>query len=444
MMQRWPGLGTSLVAGFLTGFSLLTTPLGAGAQDDPDVGKEKRLHQIYRNYYATPTSNEKWSEAISRTKEQTYRVQKGDTLWAISETFFGDPNFWPKIWSLNTDIYNPHEILPSATVTFSPGSTSEPPALAVGPTDSAAPPAPEATPAPPPPPTAQELRMARMQKHEVGQYVDLDLTQINIPPPSHKGGPPRAFPRSVPPYRLFRDPEKEAQVEVTRIKQADTNVPMLVSHFVADSDVQSVGEVLGTEFGFRTASEQQEILIKSEGLTTGSRVLAIRRMGSLPNLPGILAFAINGQLEVREAVDQAAGVYRALVIKSLSLVAAGDILVQEEIPSTVPGAGGTMSPVSGRIVGGQFSTARRLFGPYSIVYLNAGSAQGLSVGAHVPVYRNPYLRMQNTLIRENPAEIGELQVVRVGNGVATAVVVRQIEDIRVGDVTSPVVEIGLE
>ena len=96
-----------------------------------------------------------------------------------------------------------------------------------------------------------------------------------------------------------------------------------------------------------------------------------------------------------------------------------------------------MSPVNSKIIGGEFSTERRIFGMYNVVYLNAGSNQGLAVGTHIPVYRNPSLRNADLLIKENPAEIGELHVVRVAGGVATAVVVKSLDDIRVGDITTP-------
>jgi len=39
-------------------------------------------------------------------------VQKGDTLWDISDLYLGTPWIWPSIWKDNADIENPHLILP--------------------------------------------------------------------------------------------------------------------------------------------------------------------------------------------------------------------------------------------------------------------------------------------------------------------------------------------
>jgi hypothetical protein len=39
-------------------------------------------------------------------------VRRGDTLWDISQTYFHNPYTWPKLWSINPSITNPHWIFP--------------------------------------------------------------------------------------------------------------------------------------------------------------------------------------------------------------------------------------------------------------------------------------------------------------------------------------------
>jgi hypothetical protein len=80
---------------------------GGTAPDEPDV------------MYAGPTP-------------ELHVVRKGDTLWDICGFYFNDPWQWPKIWSYNPQITNPHWIYPGDLVrllprgVFSSANPSEP------------------------------------------------------------------------------------------------------------------------------------------------------------------------------------------------------------------------------------------------------------------------------------------------------------------------------
>ncbi len=56
---------------------------------------------------AQPTAVQLKAEAPLR-----YVVQKGDTLWAISNKFLRDSWQWPELWYANPDVQNPHLIYP--------------------------------------------------------------------------------------------------------------------------------------------------------------------------------------------------------------------------------------------------------------------------------------------------------------------------------------------
>jgi hypothetical protein len=57
----------------------------------------------------------------------THTVVKGDTLWDLSQTYLGSPWYWPKVWSYNPQIANPHWIYPGNQVRFFVGSGEEQP-----------------------------------------------------------------------------------------------------------------------------------------------------------------------------------------------------------------------------------------------------------------------------------------------------------------------------
>ena len=49
---------------------------------------------------------------IKDTAPKTYIVEKGDTLWDISNMYLEKPWLWPELWRNNTHIENPHLIYP--------------------------------------------------------------------------------------------------------------------------------------------------------------------------------------------------------------------------------------------------------------------------------------------------------------------------------------------
>ncbi len=56
----------------------------------------------------------------------THVVKDGDTLWDICVAYFNDPWRWPKIWSLNPSITNPHWIFPGDIVRLREGGAAAP------------------------------------------------------------------------------------------------------------------------------------------------------------------------------------------------------------------------------------------------------------------------------------------------------------------------------
>jgi LysM repeat protein len=59
--------------------------------------------------------------ASAQGEEPTvYVIQKGDTLWGLSEQFFRDSGFWPNLWSRNQQLTNPHFIFPGQRLKFYP------------------------------------------------------------------------------------------------------------------------------------------------------------------------------------------------------------------------------------------------------------------------------------------------------------------------------------
>ena len=64
--------------------------------------------------------SEKAKVQVPSDVPEAHTVKEGDTLWDITQTYYGDPYRWPQVWSYNPDITNPHWIYPEANLQLRP------------------------------------------------------------------------------------------------------------------------------------------------------------------------------------------------------------------------------------------------------------------------------------------------------------------------------------
>ncbi len=57
---------------------------------------------------------------------ENYVIQRGDTLWDLSAKFLESPWYWPKLWSYNPQIENPHWIYPGNPLYLAPAGAQAP------------------------------------------------------------------------------------------------------------------------------------------------------------------------------------------------------------------------------------------------------------------------------------------------------------------------------
>lgn len=97
-----------------------------------DAGpEERRLLELARGLQGR-ISHDEWNEIAASAETGRYTVQRGDWLWKIARRLFGSGFYYSKIWSLNPQITNPHEIEPGMVLLFSTGDPDEMPNVAVG------------------------------------------------------------------------------------------------------------------------------------------------------------------------------------------------------------------------------------------------------------------------------------------------------------------------
>ncbi len=113
---------------FLVILMALLTATTAAPLSAYAVTEEQRLVEYSKNL--KPINNSQWNEIAGSKVSDTYDIVKGDTLWDISKRLFGNSFYWPKIWSFNAGIGNPHVVEPGQKLAFTSGSSESTPKLA--------------------------------------------------------------------------------------------------------------------------------------------------------------------------------------------------------------------------------------------------------------------------------------------------------------------------
>ena len=99
------------------------------SEDDLIDAYEQNLYKTYINYYSQQVSTQDWERVTSG--RDVYTIRENDTLWDISKVMFDDPNYWPKLWSVNPSLGNPHLIRPGGNLGFIHGTAGQAPSMVI-------------------------------------------------------------------------------------------------------------------------------------------------------------------------------------------------------------------------------------------------------------------------------------------------------------------------
>jgi LysM domain len=301
-------------------------------------------------------------------------VQRGDTLWDISDAYLGTPWVWPSIWKDNADIQNPHRIYPGDKLFVSPSE------------------------------------MRRLSDEEAARM----LAGGEQAPAALADGLPTASEAA----QTYRFPEIETVgfVSTEAVNGAaaivDSNVDRV---WLGDHDrvIVGLGEgqvAPGDRFDiFRTTSTVKD---PDTGLPLGHAVLAL------------------GWLEVEKVHPETS---TAIIRVSRGEIRRGDrLLPRIHALSTIPIQ--AKPDVVGRVA---YTWAGRVeTGGNDVVYLNRGSTDGLEVGSPLEVYRpigtgRDDARNQELQLPDHT--VARMLVLTTTPDTATAVVTHAFTEVEKGD-----------
>lgn len=94
--------------------------MGADGKPTVSTGQAEAGASGYYHYDDLAAPEDQTFEVHGGPTPELHVVSRGDTLWAICWYYFNDPWQWPKVWSYNPQITNPHWIYPGDLVRLLP------------------------------------------------------------------------------------------------------------------------------------------------------------------------------------------------------------------------------------------------------------------------------------------------------------------------------------
>jgi hypothetical protein len=308
-------------------------------------------------------------------------VQRGDTLWDISDAYLGTPWVWPSLWKDNDAIKNPHLIHPGDRIWISPFEMRK----------------------------VTEAEAAALLSGEPAEAAPAALAETD------------ALPEAKPPTMFhYSGLESTGFVTLEQYEGAATIVesPQPRKWLSDDSEV-----VIGLGAGQVQVGDQFDIF------RTDARVTDLdtgRQYGwSTKQL---------GWLEVTKVHEESA---TAMIRHSPSEIQRGDHLLPRRVRSFDIPVGGSPGPIEGRVV--HLPNQRMELAQRDVVYLDRGSRQGLAVGNALEIYRRlgengiAYDEAQDSMRRVPDHVVAKLLVVDVYDDTSVAVVMHTTEELSRGD-----------
>jgi hypothetical protein len=342
-----------------------------------------------------------WSRLVRAANIDTkYEVKSGDTLYDISDILFGDANYWPKIWSLNKVITNPHIIEVGQVVYFDSGSVLRPPTVRLT-------------------PKSGVYLMAENYKNPI--------IPKQIPKPKL-----RILPDSLPKGFGSSGLEEEQEIVLKNLEVGkrfvleEQSASMLYTEILSRRP-ESIGKLSLVEDNSNFAKVNSEVVLRlNEGVRLGQK-LSLFRDESRALSMNIIEWL--GEVQVTEELSDSK--YKAVVVFAHEDILVNSLVSLEPLRYVKygePENEAVLTDMKIKVIGGEGKLGRVLLSDGDFVYLNKGSSRGVSKGDVYLLGKS--LKSYYTISQKNdvPKVSSLVKVVSSDEGYSTGVIF-SIDDI---------------
>lgn len=363
---------------------------------------------------------EAWDSILEQSGvERHYSVQRGDTLYGISKTLFGDASFWPKIWSLNSMITNPHQIEKGQTIYFTGGTVIRPPRFG--------------------------MDIIQSQRYTYGS----GFLKPEIPP-----DPLVKDIISIPPsftdvFKVAGDVEAEKKqlesISAEKRSALSDKRKILITSEIVSKKPSSAGSILRAQDGGASVMKDDLVYIslKNQEVELGAVYTIFNyKKGKLSSEKKKVSGGLvewQGRLRVIKHIKKKK--YLAEVIHTNDLVFVGSNLSQEkilnaELPMETRHVGEVMSKSKVKIVGADKHGGALVIGEHSIVYLRGGEKKGVNLNSVYPLHTNFGVGLVGKKGRHVSKLLGFIKIVKVNKYFSTGVVFNLSKAASTNDIVS--------
>ena len=399
--------------------SLAQEPAEAQPAESTGVGPGEVL-------FEAPSAPDPLTGDAAAENLDAYTIQSGDTLWDICARLLGDPFYWPKLWSLNQYITNPHWIYPGNLLVFREGTETAPPQFEVTKPEAVA-----MEPAPMEPVVMVDPVLAPVEPQPTAVPV--------VPVPSENLQEGFQIPtESEPPPTAVATADLFALQPIEDVAPS-VQVNLRQEGFISDGQISPLGFVYKSEEERNNLAENDEVYIRVSDPSqaqVGKRFTVFRTLRRVkhPTTKGYMGFLVKilAELEIQSVSGEIAN---AKVKTSYDYINRGDPItdyvdVLKRVP-LVPNSANLEGVIVETMVDGV-----SIMGNGDVLYIDKGTADGLSIGNTVDVVRSGDGLIDRGEDRDSllPTEVvGRLVIVGAQERTATAVIVDSYDALVVGD-----------
>jgi hypothetical protein len=389
--------------------------------------EEEKLIQISQTI-AVQISNEEWASITKDISETSYTVQKNDWLFKISKKLFGTGFYYPKIWSMNGYIENPHEIEPGMVLTLTQAGDA-PPQLSMGSTELAE--------------DVGSHKWFQEKKALAAKDIYITSNEEDVKKIMGSGEVNREYDKYHPAVvEIARKPDPN-QYDSTGIEKVTPSAVYkqgyYLNTFITTNELKVLGNVDSKKDEASTIRLKEIMYVTlnpKEELNSGDLVSAFLDEGMIDYEGSDRTgrkYTIAASIKLLQKIDAEKNLWEAQVTDVFMPALRG-----AKLTTYMPKIEKIERNLNSKVIEGVIFSGFREFNTHftfgDVLYIDRGSADGVEIGNVFDIFDQKDRGTLKPILEKPTYRTGELTIISITDNFATAIVTKAIMDFGIGDV----------